>query len=630
MRVFCPEHKRGFFAPRQSPIKCENRGHVLGEINFAGEAGDQVELQWQYCCNCEHFCPISPEGETLDRCPVCTRRTSLLYICDRCFTVSFESNTPLGTKNFTITSEGLPQPSCPACLQTNSGEVREHACDQLGASFTTALNACPICGERLDIGPAFPMLLAQYLRRIKTANKVNVTFDYDTGLFVPVEDGEFVLITNSADKQAIVLPRLPRFSNTREFYEIYQDYYHYSAELKPGEVCINEPAVAERSGEGWQFQSPGLLEVVDAQPKIKPRNKIRLGEIEPAEPVHPAPAVTALPRNRIRPDEIETPAHEQPAPPSAARLKEKMRLSEFERPQPPAPTPATEDHADDVCNRCGEVVEARYAFCWHCGNPMRPSGGAGEKRASSAGSPRRLVIDVDDASTVDPDRESRQASAYSPNLSKPKKVSRGGNSALKLMLVVIIAGGALVAAMTGVFWIRGWGSTANSPLVAQAATTNLQSGQSLVPTVEASDKPVAEPTQQAAPVARPGEDELRKLRQRRVSATAADRPAMLRDFSRAERQFAGDYRFPYERAKLALVGPQAKSLEAAFQALSLAAEKAIRMGQAQEMLRNLEADKNGDFRKLSHGHPEWSQLVQALKSRDMKFLTANNRSRQAE
>ena len=34
MRVFCPEHKRGFFAPRQSPIKCENRGHVLGELDF--------------------------------------------------------------------------------------------------------------------------------------------------------------------------------------------------------------------------------------------------------------------------------------------------------------------------------------------------------------------------------------------------------------------------------------------------------------------------------------------------------------------------------------------------------------------------------------------------------------------
>src|SRR5262249_33057501 len=117
MRVFCPEHKRSFFAPRQNPIKCENRAHVLGELNFAGVAASQVELQWLYCCNCEPFCPISSEQESIARCPVCTRRISRLYACDRCFTISFESDTPLETKNFTLTSEGLPQPSCPGCLQ---------------------------------------------------------------------------------------------------------------------------------------------------------------------------------------------------------------------------------------------------------------------------------------------------------------------------------------------------------------------------------------------------------------------------------------------------------------------------------------------------------------------------------
>src|SRR5215510_13521259 len=165
MRVFCPEHKRGFFAPRQSPIKCENRGHILGELNFAGETRTEAGLQWQYCCNCEHFCPISADGDSLQRCPVCTRRTSQLFICERCRTISFESNTPLQAKNFTLTAEGLPQPSCPACLQANSGEVREHQCDELGAGFTTALNSCPICRERLDVGPTFPSLVAPYLRR---------------------------------------------------------------------------------------------------------------------------------------------------------------------------------------------------------------------------------------------------------------------------------------------------------------------------------------------------------------------------------------------------------------------------------------------------------------------------------
>src|SRR6266581_1567876 len=120
MKVFCPEHKRGFFAPRQSPIKCENRGHILGELDF----------------------------------------------------------------------EGAAQPSCPGCLQATSADLREHTCDGLGASFITALSSCPICQERLDIGPSFPSSVARYLKRTKAANKVNVTFDYETELFVPVEDGE--------------------------------------------------------------------------------------------------------------------------------------------------------------------------------------------------------------------------------------------------------------------------------------------------------------------------------------------------------------------------------------------------------------------------------------------------------
>ena len=118
MRVFCPEHKRGFFAPRQSPIKCENRGHLLGEIDFEGQSVTPAELQWQYCCNCEHFCPVDFDQYGLQRCPVCSRKSSLLYLCDRCYVISFESNTPLQTKNFTLTPEGAPQPSCPGCFET--------------------------------------------------------------------------------------------------------------------------------------------------------------------------------------------------------------------------------------------------------------------------------------------------------------------------------------------------------------------------------------------------------------------------------------------------------------------------------------------------------------------------------
>ena len=255
MRVFCPEHKRGFFAPRQSPIKCENRGHLLGAIDFEGQATSPVELQWQYCCNCEHFCPVDFDQYGLQRCPVCTRKSSLLYLCDRCYVISFESNTPLQTKNFTLTAEGVPQPSCPGCLRPASADLHEHTCDAVNASFITGLNTCPICEERLDIAPAFPSLVANYLKRTKAANKVNVTFDYETGAFVPVEDGEFVVVTNQ--DQPVVLPRAPKFSTKRDFYEFYQDYYH-CPNPDAGDVQILQPAFVSRSGNGWTLVATGI------------------------------------------------------------------------------------------------------------------------------------------------------------------------------------------------------------------------------------------------------------------------------------------------------------------------------------------------------------------------------------
>src|SRR5215510_3520803 len=114
MRVFCPEHKRGFFAPRQSPI------------------------------NCEHFCPIDFDREGLERCGVCTRRSSQHYLCDKCHLICFESNTPLDTKNFTL-ADGIPQPTCPGCLRPASADQHEHFCEELGVTLITALTTCPVC-----------------------------------------------------------------------------------------------------------------------------------------------------------------------------------------------------------------------------------------------------------------------------------------------------------------------------------------------------------------------------------------------------------------------------------------------------------------------------------------------------
>ena len=351
MRVFCPQHNNGFFTPRQTPIKCKSRGHILGELDFHGTAKTPVEIQWQYCCNCEHFSPIDFGQEGLKRCPVCTRRTSAVYLCHRCYTISFESNTPLQTKNFTLTSEGTPQPSCPGCLQEASVDLFEHACDELEAHFITALTSCPICLERLDVDPVFPSSVADYLRRTRARNKLNVTFDYDIEAFVPINDGEFVVISNSG-MQPIVLPRPPRFASKRDFYELYQDYYHCT-NVNVGEVHIIEPATVEATGEGWRFRSTGLLKVVGDQPKIKPHTNVSLEE--------------------------ETPVDEKQAP----------------------NTTVEEESSTAPCTNCGSLVETRYAFCWQCGKPMRPSGNASNKPSKLPPSLSRMT-EEDDELPVEP------------------------------------------------------------------------------------------------------------------------------------------------------------------------------------------------------------------------------------
>jgi len=92
----------------------------------------------------------------------------------------------------------------------------------------------------------------------------------------------------------------------------------------------------------------------------------------------------------------------------------------------------------------------------------------------------------------------------------------------------------------------------------------------------------------------------------------------LQALAKVEKQYPRDYRFPYERAKLAVKGSQRAE---AFKALNTAAEKAITTGKANEMLSGLETDKAEDFSKLSQARPEWSRLVAALKKKDTSLLS---------
>jgi hypothetical protein len=575
MRVFCPEHKRGFFAPRQSPIKCENRGHLLGAIDFEGQATSPAELQWQYCCNCEHFCPVDFDQYGLQRCPVCTRRSSLLYLCDRCYVISFESNTPLQTKNFTLTAEGVVQPSCPGCLRPASADLHEHTCDALNASFVTGLNTCPICEERLDVAPAFPSTVANYLKRTKAANKVNVTFDYETGAFMPVEDGEFVVVTNQ--DQAFVLPRAPKFSTKRDFYEFYQDYYH-CPNPDAGDVQILQPAFVSRSGNGWTLVATGTLEVIKEQPKKKP--------IAPAPVIQPPPPPPVV----SKPQPVPRREEPEPAPEPVMAKKEASTLR--------------------TCTECGSQIEEKYAFCWKCGHSME-----NERK------PRQILssaIDLDDELTIQheprPLRSTVLPWTTSPSQEHPS-ASRG--SVLKLLA---IGGVAFVLLSLGAFGLfRSETQTASAtaappPQVSQPVSEPQPQPTAAITTEVSRNAPAETTTQQIVPNP---EDELKKLRERRMTASASERPKVFQAFAKVEKQYPRDYRFPYERAKFAVRGA---SRSEAFKALTVAAQRAISTGKANEMLNGLETDKNSDFSRLSQGRFEWSRLVAALKRKDTSLL----------
>ncbi len=585
MRVFCPEHKRGFFAPRQSPIKCENRGHLLGEIDFEGQSKSPVEIQWQYCCNCEHFCPVEFDQYALQRCPVCTRKSSLLHLCDRCHVISFESNTPLQTKNFTLTPEGAPQPSCPGCLQPASADLHEHTCDEINATFVTGLSSCPLCNERLDVAPAFPSPVAQYLKRTKSANKLHVTFDYESGAFVPVEDGEFVIVTN-VDQNAIVLPRAAKFSTKRDFYEFYQDYYH-CPNPDAGEVQIIQPATVTRGGNGWTLEAPGILEVIREQPK----KKIVTPSVQP--PVQPPV------QPRIQPPVVAR--REEPAEPVVTEAK----------PQPVA----------RPCPDCGLMVELKYAFCWKCGHPMeaetKPRTSKPGTRVSSA------PLDVDD-DELTMQHEARPLSSPKYPWSTSSTPERSGATRGSVLKLIGIGAIAFVLVSLGLFGLlRSDAPTATATVTEPAAQTAAQPAppiKDVTFTTEVSRAAPTETTTQQVATNGP-EDELKKLRERRMAASASERSKIFQAFAKVERQYPRDYRFPYERAKLAAKGSRASSRNEAFKALNAAAEKAINTGKASEMLSGLESDKGGDFSELSQGRYEWSRLVAALKRKDPSLLS---------
>lgn len=237
--------------------------------------------------------------------------------------------------------------------------------------------------------------------------------------------------------------------------------------------------------------------------------------------------------------------------------------------------------------------------------------------------PRQMLsaLDLDDELTIQHEERPLNSSVLPWTTSRaPEHPSSSRGSVLKLLT---IGGVAFMLLSLGVFGLfrsdtHTAAATQAAPVpVSQPASQSQPQPSAAITTEVSRSAPAETTTQQVIPNP---DDELKKLRERQMTATALERPKIIQAFAKVEKQYPRDYRFPYERAKFAVRGSQASSRTEAFKALTDAAQKAISTGKANEMLTGLETDKGGDFSRLSQGRFEWSRLVAALKRKDTSLL----------
>lgn len=111
-----------------------------------------------------------------------------------------------------------------------------------------------------------------------------------------------------------------------------------------------------------------------------------------------------------------------------------------------------------------------------------------------------------------------------------------------------------------------------------------------------------------------------ELREKARKTSAEPVVAVDEQLRAAESEFPLEFRFSYERAKLAVFGRH--DHHEAFGRLRRAAEKAIKTGRSEWMLAMLRSDgvQNGPFWKLARGHPEWHQILAALENGNTETL----------
>ena len=198
-----------------------------------------------------------------------------------------------------------------------------------------------------------------------------------------------------------------------------------------------------------------------------------------------------------------------------------------------------------TCSECGSQIEEKYAFCWKCGHSM-----------DNERKPRQILssaIDLDDELTIQHEPRPLSSTVLPWTTSHaPEHPSSSRGSVLKLLAIGGVAFVLLSLGAFGLFRSDTQTASATAAPPPQVSQPVSQPQPTAAITTEVSRNAPAETTTQQV-VPNP-EDELKKLRERRMTASASERPKIFQAFAKVEKQYPRDYRFPYERAKFAVKG----------------------------------------------------------------------------
>ena len=281
------------------------------------------------------------------------------------------------------------------------------------------------------------------------------------------------------------------------------------------------------------------------------------------------------------------------------------------------------------CPDCGELTGIEWPFCTSCGKKLPASAAASNDEETLTKAPvpshvRQVIPEVRTRTTEPTEPRSANDARSSPTLTilsaygepePPQPPLRWWQGAIFGFVLLLLVG--VIGTGAWYFWTRGETVTQ----VSQSSNLNTVTSAQNV-SAAASYQPTSASSPHQTTLGHSADDEITRLRDRRIVTKPSDSAEIIAALEQAEKQYPTDYRFAYELSKLSIKG--IVTHHEAFESLARATEKAIDNGKAEEMLNSLMADKDGEFYKLSHGHHEWQMFEQALRNKDKKALKTDS------